>query len=53
MIFYFQLLMKCPDVKTLLEEFDRNENTPLHIAAVKGHTNIVKVGRPLDKLNFL
>ncbi|XP_065649233.1 transient receptor potential cation channel subfamily A member 1 homolog isoform X2 [Hydra vulgaris] len=31
------------DIKMLLEEFDKHELTPLHIAAKEGHENIVQI----------
>ena len=43
-IFYLlQILREHSKIKSLLEEFDKNENTPLHVAAMKGHVNIVEV----------
>lgn len=39
----FRLLQENKEVKSLLEEFDKNENTPLHIAAMKGHIKITEM----------
>ena len=44
----FQLLIEHPKVKFLLEEFDKNENTPLHIAAMRGYIKIVKMLLDMD-----
>jgi len=39
----FMVLREHKKVKILLEEFDKNENTPLHIAAMKGNLKIVEM----------
>ena len=40
-----QFLLKDRKGKTLVEEYDKYENTPLHVAAKKGYVRIVQVGR--------
>ncbi|XP_066911304.1 transient receptor potential cation channel subfamily A member 1 homolog isoform X2 [Clytia hemisphaerica] len=37
------IIRKIPQSSSLLEEFDKNENTPLHIASTKGHIKAVEV----------
>jgi hypothetical protein len=37
------LLLQDPKAKRLLEESNKYENTPLHIAAKKGFINVVRV----------
>ena len=39
----FQFLLKDRKGKTLVEEYDKYENTPLHVAAKKGYVRIVQV----------
>ena len=41
--FFFQFLLKSGKGKSLLEEYDKYENTPLHVAAKKGYVRIVQV----------
>jgi len=38
-----QFLLKDRKGKTLVEEYDKYENTPLHVAAKKGYVKIVQV----------
>ena len=38
-----QFLLKDRKGKTLVEEYDKYENTPLHVAAKKGYVRIVQV----------
>ena len=40
---FFQVLLDQHKAKRLLEESDRYENTPLHVAAKKGFINVVRV----------
>ncbi len=40
---FFQVLLEQHKAKRLLEESDRYENTPLHVAAKKGFINVVRV----------
>ena len=42
-IINLQEILQDQDSKQLLDESDLNENTPLHIAAMNGHTLIVEV----------
>ena len=41
--FFFQFLLKSGKGKSLVEEYDKYENTPLHVAAKKGYVRIVQV----------
>ena len=41
--FFLQFLLKSGKGKRLVEEYDRYENTPLHVAAKKGYVRIVQV----------
>lgn len=49
----FQFLLKDRKGKTLVEEYDKYENTPLHVAAKKGYVRIVQVSRPLFSVTQL
>ena len=40
-----QFLLKDRKGNTLVEEYDKYENTPLHVAAKKGYVKIVHVSR--------
>lgn len=41
--FVLQFLLKSGKGKSLVEEYDKYENTPLHVAAKKGYVRIVQV----------
>ena len=41
--FALQFLLKSGKGKSLVEEYDKYENTPLHVAAKKGYVRIVQV----------
>ena len=41
--FFLQFLLKSGKGKRLVEEYDKYENTPLHVAAKKGYVRIVQV----------
>ena len=41
--FVLQFLLKSGKGKSLVEEYDKYENTPLHVAAKKGYVKIVQV----------
>lgn len=42
-VFFFQFLLQDRKGKALVEEYDKYENTPLHVAAKKGYVRIVQV----------
>ena len=37
------MLLQKPKIRLMIEERDKYNNTALHLAATKGHTNTVKV----------
>ena len=41
---YFQALLNYEEIRELINESDRYDNDPLHIAAMKGYLPIVRVG---------
>ena len=55
-MFIFQFLLKDRKGKTLAEEYDKYENTPLHVASKKGYVRIVQVswtvGAHFDRLKI-
>lgn len=40
---WFQFLLQDRKGKALVEEYDKYENTPLHVAAKKGYVRIIQV----------
>lgn len=40
---WFQFLLQDRKGKALIEEYDKYENTPLHVAAKKGYVRIIQV----------
>ena len=44
----WQFLLNDRKGKTLVEEYDKYENTPLHVAAKKGYVKIVQASQSVD-----